>query len=177
MTGQTCAQDLVGVLVGKGGVLLAELQQLTGVHVQLSDRSHYVVGMPQHRTLTLTGTPDGIGCVSKPTDEFIVSSEGPHNSLAHADPLCAQVRAVSDVAAALQRLQHRDSSVHVGAWIPCFSRMCVINHHCYSPRQAHDDISILAYACAAYITRGCRLPAKSLELRICDQSDSPDAPP
>ena len=59
-------QDLVGVLVGKGGVLLAELQQLTGVHVQLSDRSQYVIGMPQHRTLTLTGTPEAIGCVHTP---------------------------------------------------------------------------------------------------------------
>ena len=37
--------------------------QATAVHVQLSDRHEFVRGMPQHRTLTLTGTLEGIQCV------------------------------------------------------------------------------------------------------------------
>ena len=110
------AQDLVGVLVGKGGVLLAELQQLTGVHVQLSDRSQYVIGMPQHRTLTLTGTPEAIGCV-----------QTPHACVGHACNSCAldvllqhaQVRTMDDVAAALQCLQHGQRSASVA--VPCHS--------------------------------------------------------
>eukprot|EP00271_Cylindrocystis_brebissonii_P008787 TRINITY_DN23286_c0_g1_i1.p1 TRINITY_DN23286_c0_g1~~TRINITY_DN23286_c0_g1_i1.p1 ORF type:complete len:433 (-),score=94.43 TRINITY_DN23286_c0_g1_i1:546-1844(-) len=49
----------VGAMVGKGGRTITEIQQVTGVHIKLSDRGDYVEGT-NHRKVTITGTSDAV---------------------------------------------------------------------------------------------------------------------
>ena len=62
-------------------VRLACVLQATAVHVQLSDRHEPVRGMPQHRTLTLTGTVEGIQYASSHGTDFVVSMGLRHSKL------------------------------------------------------------------------------------------------
>jgi len=58
------ADEHVGIVVGKGGRTLAELQQTTGVRIGISNRGEFLPGTTQ-RMLTLTGHPHSIALLEK----------------------------------------------------------------------------------------------------------------